>query len=184
MVSTMFRTLQERNPGIPGYSGAFYDDGEEKDGLGGGAMVPSARGRSGVWSGGEDGFVTESKIESAAAACILWSTVGVGCLVGGRPKSSVSQPRYQCSGSGSDVRVWSGRGSDSWSRGYAIVPLQTVREFYVAFVPHGGLLIFFRPAPNEQVPVWRSYPFFRPRLESDGSSASTGPQRSHLRGEG
>ncbi len=92
MVSTMFRTMQERNPGIPGYSGGFFHDGEEGERQEG-AMVPMAGGRR------EDGFATESKIESAAAACVLWSTIGIGCLVGGRPKSSVSQPRRCfCSG--------------------------------------------------------------------------------------
>ncbi len=89
MVSTIFRAMQERNPGIAGYSGGFYDDGE-RGGRRDGAMVPTAGGTSGMLPGGEDGFATESTIESAAAACVLWSTVGVGCLIAGRPKSSVS----------------------------------------------------------------------------------------------
>ena len=97
MVSTMFRTIQERDPGVPGYSGGFGDDGE-KGMLGGGAMVRTAGGSGGAWREGEDDFVTESKIESAAAACILWSTVGVGCLLGGRPKASVSELLDYCRG--------------------------------------------------------------------------------------
>ncbi len=104
MVRTMFRAMQERTPRIPGYSGGDYDDDGEEGGRGEGAMVPTA-GRSGMWPRSEDGFATESKIESAAAACVLWSTIGVGCLVGGHPKSSVSQPR-RCFCSGS--RVWWG----------------------------------------------------------------------------
>ncbi len=90
MVSTMFRTMQERNPGIPGYSGGFYGDGEE-GGRRAGTIAPTSGGTSGMLPEGEDGFATESKIESAAAACVLLSTVAVGCLIGGRPKSSVSQ---------------------------------------------------------------------------------------------
>ena len=86
----MFRTLQEQHPGIPMYSGGLYDGRDENGRLGGGAMVASADGTSGVWLDGGDDSAIESKIESAAAACILWSTVGVGCLVGGRPKSWVS----------------------------------------------------------------------------------------------
>ena len=98
----MFRTLQERNPAVPRYSGGLYGEQEDGGGLGEGALVSSAGCTSGVWPEGGDGFATESKIESAAAACVLWSTVGVGCLVGGRPKSSVSQPHHYncCSGAG------------------------------------------------------------------------------------
>ncbi len=59
-------------------------------------MVHLAGGRSGGLPEGEDRFATESKIESAAAACVLWSTIGVGCLIGGRPKSSVSQQLDCC----------------------------------------------------------------------------------------
>ena len=54
-------------------------------------MVSSAGAGSGVLPEGDDEFASESNIESAAAACVLWSTVGVGCLIGGRPKSSVSR---------------------------------------------------------------------------------------------
>ena len=107
VVSTMFRAVQERDPGVPGYSGGFGDDEEEESGLGEGAMVHSAEGRSGARPEG-DAFVTESKIESAAAACVLWSTVGVGCLVRGRPKSSVSKTRDCCSVGGGVPGAWSG----------------------------------------------------------------------------
>ena len=98
-MSTMFRTQQEQDPGIPMCSGGFDDDVEENGGLGRGAEVSCAAGARGMRREDEDGFVAESKIESAAGACILWSTVGVGCLVGGRPKSWVSQPHhyYHCS---------------------------------------------------------------------------------------
>jgi len=89
MVSSMFRTMSEQDPTFPVYAEGFCD-GEEKMGPGEGAMVHTA--------GGGDGFVTESKVESASATCVLWSTVGVGCLIGGRPKSSVSQPRSWCNG--------------------------------------------------------------------------------------
>ncbi len=87
----MFRTM-EHDPAFPAYSGGLSDDGDDKGGLGEGAMVHTAGVRDG------DGLVNESKIESASATCILWSTVGVGCLIGGRPKSSVSQPRACCRG--------------------------------------------------------------------------------------
>ena len=90
----MFRTVQEHIPGISERSGAFGDDQEERGGLGEGAMAPSAGGGSGVWS--EDDCVTESKTESAAGACVLWSTVGVGCLIRGYPKSSVSDAHGYC----------------------------------------------------------------------------------------
>jgi len=99
----MFRAVQERNPRIPGYSERLYDE-EEEGRWREGAMVQTS-GRSGAWPEGADGSGTESKIESAAAACVLWSTIGVGCLVGGHPKSSVSQPRC-CFSSGS--WVWLG----------------------------------------------------------------------------
>ncbi|CAM9560265.1 unnamed protein product [Scytosiphon promiscuus] len=78
MVRTMFRTMQEQNPDV------LSDGGDGDDGWGpenrGGALVP---GFGGV------GLSQGDTIESAAAACVLWSTVGVGCLIRGRPKSSV-----------------------------------------------------------------------------------------------
>ena len=95
----MFRTLHEQDPGVSEYPGVFGDDGE-KAGLGGeGAVRTTAGGAGGVWPEGEDGFENESKVESAAAACVLWSTVAVGCLIGGRSKSSVSRPHCYCRGS-------------------------------------------------------------------------------------
>ena len=83
MVSTMFRTMQEFDPEFPGC--------REEGGQGERSMVSSSESGNGMLVDAEDGFVAESKIESAAAACVLWSTVGMGCLIGGRPKSSVSR---------------------------------------------------------------------------------------------
>lgn len=78
MVRTMFRAVQERDPGYPGGSagGSFGGEGEDGGGWGDGAIVAGA--------GPGDA------VENAAGSCVLWCTVAVGCLVGGRPKSSVS----------------------------------------------------------------------------------------------
>lgn len=73
----MFRAVQERDPGFRACPAGFggeeeqEEEGGEENGWGEGAVVPKA-------------------IESAAGACVLWSTVAMGCLIGGRPKSSVS----------------------------------------------------------------------------------------------
>ncbi|CAM9794065.1 unnamed protein product [Ectocarpus sp. 4 AP-2014] len=79
MVSTMFRTMQERDPEFPGpEAGGVVGGGQ---GWGESALVPV---------GGGGGLArAENAVENAAAACVLWSTVGVGCLIRGRPKSSV-----------------------------------------------------------------------------------------------
>lgn len=81
MVKTMFRALQERDPGLHGGLPGFGDgeevvEEEEGGGCGDDDDVPATR--------------PAAAIESAAGACVLWCTVAVGCLVGGRPKSSVS----------------------------------------------------------------------------------------------
>lgn len=86
----MFRKMQEFDPGFPGCPEGPCHDGE-KGGQGGRAVVSSVGAGSGVLPEGDDEFASESQIESAAAACVLWSTVGVGCLIGRRPKSSVSR---------------------------------------------------------------------------------------------
>ena len=73
----MFRAVQERDPGFHGCPTGF-GDGEEERGTGsgdGGDVPRTGRGAA---------------IESAAESCVLWSTVAVGCLMGGRPTSSVS----------------------------------------------------------------------------------------------
>lgn len=91
MVRTIFRAVQERDPEFHGCPAGFLEEGDEEDeedeeddgkeqeqesGGGDRAVVPPAGPRE--------------AIESAAGACVLWCTVAVGCLVGGRPKSSVS----------------------------------------------------------------------------------------------
>ena len=76
MVNTMFRAVQERDPGFHGCSAGFGGEGEEEE-----------EGEEGGW--GEDAVVPRA-IESAAGACVLWCTVAMGCLIRGRPKSSVS----------------------------------------------------------------------------------------------
>lgn len=78
MVRTMFNAFQERDPGFQAFStgGSSYGEGEQEVGWGEGAVVPRA--------GPGDA------IENAAGSCVLWCTVAVGCLVGGRPLSSVS----------------------------------------------------------------------------------------------
>lgn len=82
MVKTMFRAVQERDPVFDGRSAGFREDKEEDKGeeLGSGwadgSTVPRTR--------------LGDAIESAAGACVLWCTVAMGCLIGGRPKSSVS----------------------------------------------------------------------------------------------
>lgn len=83
MVSTMFRAVQERDPGFHGCSAGFGGEEEEEEEEGEG------------WIGSSDdsdlpGPGPGAAIERAAGACVLWSTVAVGCLIGGRPKSSVS----------------------------------------------------------------------------------------------
>eukprot|EP00903_Cladosiphon_okamuranus_P014222 g13213.t1 len=77
MVRTMFSAVQERGPGFAGFSagGGVWCE-EEEVGWGEGAVVPGA--------GPGDA------IENAASSCVLWCTVAVGCLIGGRPKSSVN----------------------------------------------------------------------------------------------
>ena len=97
MLSIMFRTVQERDPEhhecLAGSLESSFlqleDEDEDEDEEGNGeeqedhcgdhAVVPTA----GPWDA----------IESAAGACALWCTVAVGCLVGGRPVSSVSAIR-------------------------------------------------------------------------------------------
>lgn len=77
LVRTLFHTTQGRGLGLPGYSAGGYGGVEEEEGgCGDGALGPEA--------GPGDA------IESAAGACVLWCTVAVGCLLKGRPKSSVS----------------------------------------------------------------------------------------------
>ncbi|CAM9279340.1 unnamed protein product, partial [Ectocarpus sp. 8 AP-2014] len=81
MVSTMFRTMQERDPEFPGPEAGGVAGGGH--GWGESALVPGG-------GGGGGGLArAENAVENAAAACVLWSTVGVGCLIRGRPKSSV-----------------------------------------------------------------------------------------------
>ncbi|CAM9691032.1 unnamed protein product [Ectocarpus sp. 6 AP-2014] len=81
MVSTMFRTMQERDPEFPGpEAGGVVGGGH---GWGESALVLGGGG------GGGSLARAENAVENAAAACVLWSTVGVGCLIRGRPKSSV-----------------------------------------------------------------------------------------------
>ena len=87
----MFRAVQERDPGFHGSSAGGFGGGEEAGGWGEGAVVPRA--------GPPDA------IESAAGSCVLWCTVAVGCLVGGRPKSSVSSARDARSFSNPSVSV-------------------------------------------------------------------------------
>eukprot|EP00752_Nemacystus_decipiens_P005073 g4604.t1 len=79
MVRTMFRVVQERDPGLHRCPTCFLEE-EQGTGRGDDADVPAAKRRD--------------EIESAAGACVLWCTVAVGCLVGGRPKSSVDG--YAC----------------------------------------------------------------------------------------
>eukprot|EP00903_Cladosiphon_okamuranus_P014223 g13214.t1 len=90
MVKTMFCAMQKRNPGLRGRSAGIDGvhvgeeveeeeeeeeaEDEEEDGCGEGADVP--------------GTGLGAAVESAAATCVLWCTVAVGCLIGGRPKSS------------------------------------------------------------------------------------------------
>lgn len=77
----MFRAARERDPGFRGYSADFGGDEEEEeqeegDGSDGGAVVPKTG--------------TGGAIETEADACVLWCTIAMGCLIRGRPKSSVS----------------------------------------------------------------------------------------------
>lgn len=80
MVKTMFGVVRQKHEaGLSGCPAAFWkveEDGEEEGESGDGAVVPRLGSRD--------------AIENAADACVLWCTVAVGCLVGGRPKSSVS----------------------------------------------------------------------------------------------
>lgn len=130
MVSTMFRTMQEFDPELPGCPEGPCHDGE-KGGQGERSVVSSAGDGRGVLPEGEDGFATESKIESATAACVLWSTVGVGSLIGGRPKSSVSQLLGCCKG-GVDPQYCSGGGL--LSRQYDGLPFPN-------YTPVGGVVV-------------------------------------------
>lgn len=79
----MFRAVHERDPGLHGRSASFgggeeeeKEEEEEEDGCGDDDDVP--------------GTGLGAATESASATCVLWCTVAVGCLMGGRPKSSVS----------------------------------------------------------------------------------------------
>lgn len=79
MVKTMFRAVLERDPGFHGCSARIGGDGDD---------VEEDEEDEGEW---RDGASAPRKgpgnaIESAAGACVLWSTVAVGCLIGGRPK--------------------------------------------------------------------------------------------------
>lgn len=77
MVHTMFLAARERDPGFQGCSAGFGEEEEEEAveeaGWGHGAVVPKA-----------------GPGDTAANACVLWCTVAMGCLLRGRPKSSVS----------------------------------------------------------------------------------------------
>lgn len=108
MAGAMFCAVQENDPGFHGHlAGLLKEEDEEGDeeenkgedqenGWGDHAAVPTAGPRE--------------AIESAASACVFWCTVAVGCLVGGRPKSSV-RPTIVCkrlfhgSGGGGDSRM-------------------------------------------------------------------------------
>eukprot|EP00752_Nemacystus_decipiens_P005072 g4603.t1 len=79
MVRTMLPVVQESDPRFHRYSAGLLA-GEGEIGWGDDADVPAAARRD--------------EIESAAGACVLWCTVAVGCLVGGRPQSSVDG--YAC----------------------------------------------------------------------------------------
>ena len=88
MVKTMFRAVQERDPGFYGSSAGFGDAEEEEEEQADGEKDGGRRDGPGSPRTGPG-----DAIESAAGTCVLWSTVAVGCLIGGRPKSSVSPTR-------------------------------------------------------------------------------------------
>lgn len=97
MVKTMFRAVQRRDPGFHGCLAApsakngekeeEEEEEEEQD-----EEVVEEEEEEGGWGNDADALKAGpgDAIDSAGGACVLWSTVAVGCLVGGRPKSSVS----------------------------------------------------------------------------------------------
>eukprot|EP00752_Nemacystus_decipiens_P005075 g4606.t1 len=86
LVKNMFRAVQEHDYGVQGCSASAGFGGEDK--------TEEEEEEEEEEGGRRDGTGAPrtgpgDEIESTAGACVLWSTVAVGCLIGGRPKSSV-----------------------------------------------------------------------------------------------
>ena len=86
MITTVFATMQRQVEGNYGVSGGFGIEGD-LDGAGG-------AGEDGWQNGGDTGLANMGPAEVGAAACVLWCTVALGCLVEGRPIESVRVAPY------------------------------------------------------------------------------------------